>query len=623
MIKEKLKMKYILATLISTMSICCLAQSLPDAPRNVEQAYKNGTRSENGAPGENYWQNEAKYDIDIKFNPLNKEISGTVEIEYTNQSPDSLENLLIKLYPNLFKAGAIRDRTIDLEDVGEGVKIKEVRMNGNQFDLKNARLNGTNAFFPIDKLAKGKTINLEIDYSYRLESDGPGHRTGQIDKSTFFIAYFFPRVAVYDDIDGWDKYPFLGTTEFYNDFSNFDVEITVPKNFSVWATGDLLNSTDVFTEEICKRITKAEMSSEEINIIDQSDLENEKVTKKNEFNTFHFKAENVTDFAFATSDHYIWRSTSTIVDSTTNRRTRLDAVYNPEEEDFNKVLEMAKRTVEAMSFYYPKWPFPYSHETVFQGLGEMEFPMMVNEHSASDSVFTAQLTTHEIFHTMFPFYMGINEKKYAWMEEGWATVGEWLIYAYMYPGEVNTWGVDEYSRDGGIEIDAPIMTLTENLPKATHLLNSYFKPAFGFLYVQDMLGDERFYHGLHQFIRNWNGKHPIPWDLFNSMNEGSGENLNWFWKVWFYEDGFPDLAIESVSKTEVAVKMIGNKPVPINLIIQYTDGSSEVVHETVAIWKDGNDRYTLFLPSDKEISSLELSGTHIPDVDVSNNTWQK
>jgi hypothetical protein len=333
----------------------------------------------------------------------------------------------------------------------------------------------------------------------------------------------------------------------------------------------------------------------------------------------------VTDFTFATSDHYIWKSTSVEVDKKTKRRTRVDAVYNPDHADFKDVIHMGGKTVEAMSYYYPKWPFPYNTATVFEGLAEMEYPMMANIHQSKDTFYTAALTIHEIFHTMFPFYMGINEIKYAWMDEGWATVGEWLLYAHMYPGEINNWGVDQVELSAGNETDFPIMTLSAQLPSNNYYVSSYFKPALGFSYLQEMLGDDRFFKGLHYYIKNWNGKHPIPWDLFNSMNFGTGVNMDWFWKAWFFDAGYPDLSIENVSQfeshTEVIVRMKGSKPVPVNLTATFADNSTFTIHKNISIWERGNKEIVIVLTSGKEVTNLLLDGTHIPDVNKEDNVW--
>ncbi len=249
---------------------------------------------------------------------------------------------------------------------------------------------------------------------------GTHQRTGAIDSSAFFIAYFFPRIAVYDDLDGWNMNPYTGNLEFYNDFCHFDVDITVPKNYVVWATGDLKMETQCWEKNIPIELQKQNAATPWLKLIDSSDLAAKDVTSQNALNTWIFEASNVTDFVFALSNHYLWwrfRCVKWIKAS--KRRTRVDAAFNPHHKDYFEVIDFARKTVDLMSGQFPKWPFPYPHETVFDGLDQMEYPMMVNDNPVSFRHFDIELTVHEIFHTMFPFYMGVNETKYA----GWTKAG--------------------------------------------------------------------------------------------------------------------------------------------------------------------------------------------------------
>ena len=214
--------------------------------------------------------------------------------------------------------------------------------------------------------------------------------------------------------------------EFYNDFCHFKAAITVPASQVVWATGNLLNAKDVLSPAIYQRLEQAERNDDVVTIIDSTEFATA-TNHSGATNTWQYEANDVTDLVFACSDHYMWHSTSLVVDKSTGRRTRVDAAFNPTHKDYFTVINDARKTVEAMSYDFPKWPFPYPHETVFDGLDQMEYPMMVNDNPVTDRAESIELTDHEIFHTMFPFYMGVNETKYAWMDEGWATLGEWLI----------------------------------------------------------------------------------------------------------------------------------------------------------------------------------------------------
>jgi hypothetical protein len=590
-----------------------------------KQAYQKGTRSETGLPGKKYWQNTANYDLKVSFDPVTRLISGTVQVEYINNSPDNLKEIWFKLYPNLYKKDVPRKSKISERDLGDGVAITSFSVNNTSFSLSDLMIDGTNMHINIPELGAGKSLKLKIEYHYTLNK-GSHTRTGQVDEGAHFIAYFFPRIAVYDDIDGWNKIPYSGSEEFYNDFCDFKVAITVPKDYAVWATGDLTNPTAVFEKSISQKLQLAEKSDETINVIDSIDLAQHKVTQPKPFNTFKFVAKNVVDFAFATSNHYLWKSNSLVVDPKTGRRTRVDAVFNPSHKDYYEVIDFARKTVHAMSYTFPKWPFPYNHETIFDGLDQMEYPMMVNDNPTSNTFDAITLTDHEIFHTMFPFYMGTNETKYAWMDEGWATIGEWLISPMIDSTIVDEYGVGPTGSSSGTKDDVPIMTLTTDLKGAGTFTNNYPKPGFGYLFIKDYLGDELFTKALHYYIATWQGKHPMPYDFFNCMNAGAGKNLDWFWKRWFFEEGVTDMAIKNVFPVgngdySIQIENKSNKPLPIDLTITFDDGSVEKQHQSIAAWESGSTTYLSVIKTKKKIVKVILGSSHVPDKNKSDNTF--
>ena len=604
-----------------------IAQPALYIPRNIQDAFDKNTRSLTGKPGINYWQNAANYTVDVNFHPGTRELSGTVNIEYINNSPDTLKKILFKLYPNLYKKGSPRSvQDFDATDETNGVDIKSITVNGAENKTYKPVINGTNMIVSIEPLIPKKTVLFTINYSYTLNK-GSHVRTGEIEPGAAFIAYFFPRIAVYDDIDGWNKNPYTGLQEFYNDFCQFKVNITVPKDYIVWATGGLLNCGQVFTEPYCQRIQQAEKSDEIITVIDSFDLQKGNITANNPTNTWQFKADNVTDFAFAVSNHYIWKSSSLIVDTATGRRTRVDAVFNPTHADYFEVINYARSTVDIMSHTFPAWPFPYPHETVFDGLDQMEYPMMVNDNPLDDRDAAIELTVHEIFHTMFPFYMGTNETKYEWMDEGWATIGEWLISPMIDADIVDDYGAALYQNIAGKEEDQPITTLsTEQADGDGFFLNSYPKPAFGYLFVKNMLGDELFKKALHYYIAQWQGKHPMPYDFFNCINTASGKNLNWFWKRWFFDNGFPDLAIAKVENKKgnytILINAIGSKPVPVHLTVYFKDGTQQKIHRSIQVWENNNTNLTLTFKTGKPVQKIMLGSPLVPDVNKADNMYE-
>lgn len=612
----------ILTFIFCFSAIIIYSQVKLPVPKNIERTYADSTRSETGEPGIKYWQNTADYEIDVSFDPTDRMVNGTVKIHYFNNSADTLRRLLFKLYPNLYKKGAARAMNFNPEDIFAGVEIDTISISGKPTDLKSLRINGTNMTIPALKIFPNSKTVIEIGFNYQLNKTS--HiRTGEIDSGAYFIAYFFPRIAVYDDIDGWNDFPYNGSQEFYNDFCNFKVSITVPPSYFVWATGDLINAENVLPANILQKLKTAENSDSIVDILEEKDSKNLLVNSENRH--WKFEANNVTDFVFALSDHYLWKSTSVLVDSTTGRRTRVDAVFNPNHQDYYNVIDYAKATVYYMSYAFPKWPFPYSHITVFDGLDQMEYPMMVNDNPVENETDEITLTDHEIMHTMFPFFMGINETKYAWMDEGWATIGEWLISSMIDTNIVDDYGVVPYENTAGMEEDLPIITLSTQLNGASYFLNAYAKPAFGYLYVKDFLGNELFTKALHHYINNWKGKHPMPFDFFYSMNEGSGKNLNWFWKRWFFDNGVPDLAIHKVKakrkKYFVEIISIGNKPVPVDLTVYYYDGTTEKYHQTIGVWEN-SDKTILAFQNTKRIQKLVLDGTYNVDADKSNNVYK-
>ncbi len=618
--------KLLLLGLAFLATLSASAQSSLPIPRNLQTTYDKGTRSPDGQPGPKYWQNTASYDIQIRFDPVTRKITGREEIIYTNNSPDTLSTLCFKLYPNIYQQGGQRLMQFDSADIGAGVVITRMIDNYLETPRKKVRINGTNMFWTLNKnLLPGNSVLIDVDFSYILNR-GSHLRTGEIDPGAWFIAYFFPRIAVYDDIDGWNTFPYLGTQEFYNDFCNFNLAVTVPKDYVVWATGDLTNCAEVLTPTYCQRLATAEKSDGITTIIDSTDLRAGGITANRPENTFRFKALNVTDVAVAISNHYLWKASSLVVDPATGRRTRVDAVFNPAHKDYFEVIHYARKTVEAMSYQFPRWPYPYSHETVFDGLDQMEYPMMVNDNPLEDVAETIELTDHEIFHTMFPFYMGINETKYGWMDEGWATIGEWLISPMIDPSIVDDYGMLRYELAAGTEYDTPIMTLTTEEGRTSQFLNSYPKPAMGYLYVKDLLGDEVFYKGLHHYIRTWNGKHPMPFDFFNCMNTGSGVNLDWFWKRWFFDNGVPDLAIAQCTpgkkEQNILIESKGTKPVPVDLLVTFTDGSEQKLHYSIAVWEKGGRTFSIKLNTEKQVKSIRLGSTYVPDVNKKDNVWE-
>lgn len=600
-----------------------LAQELP-ITRNMTQALHQKTRSKSGKPGQNYWQNSANYTIKVKFNPLNREIKGSVTIDYSNNSPDTLSTLVLKLYPNLYQGNAMRNTAISTADLSQGVQISSTLFQGKTLDSNSRIISGTNLYLKGCQVLPGQQAQLQLNYTYTLNK-GSFIRTGQVDTGAFFIAYFFPRLAVYDDIDGWNVYPYAGKEEFYNDYGNFSAEITVPGNYQVWATGALHNPKDVYQPKYAQRIAQAEKEDTVTDIITANDLKNGPITANHQYNTWKFEAEKVTDFAFAISNHYVWKATSVLVDSVNKRRSRVDAVFNPEHQVYSPVVTYAGKTVALMSHHFPKIPFPYSHITIFDGLDAMEYPMMINNLPFQAPKDIIQFTAHEVFHTLFPFYVGTNETKYSFMDEGWATLAEFMFHPLIDPTVPLHYDISDLNNAAGTDEDMPIITPTPQLYGKARYADKDLKPALALFYLQEMLGNQLFTKATQQYIKSWAGKHPSPYDFFNSMNSGSCHQLNWFWKNCFFEKNIPDLAIAKVIRKQldytVVISSPGTLAVPIHLRIIYPDGSTQNISRNISCWQLGNKTVQLHIKTKKPIKQLILGNAYDADIHPENNSW--
>jgi len=618
-------MRYFSFTFLFTILGITLAmgqQQLPLAV-NFKKAYLNHTRNTDGSPGKAYWQNTGSYTIKVTFDPDTNALAGKVDVDYTNNSPDTLRQVVFKLYPNLYQAQAMRNVQVLPEDLTKGVEIKTMLVNNNPVDSKKLVVKGTNMYVKGVTILPGQKTHFDIDYGYQVNKTS-FVRTGQVDPGAFVIAYFFPRIAVYDDIDGWNEYPYVGKEEFYNDYCDFKVSITVPGSYQVWATGELKNSAEVYVPEIIQRITTATQSDGVTDIITSADLAAHNITINHPVNIWAFEADNVTDFAFAISNHYVWKASSLVVDPKTKRRTRVDAVYNPLHKSFEPVVDYARKTVDLISYKVPGLPFPYPHETIFEGLDAMEYPMMVN-NLPFEGTEAVEFTAHEIYHTLFPFFVGTNETKYSFMDEGWATFSEFTLQKEITPEAVDVYDLSPVNSSAGTDQDVPIITLTPQLYGKARFSNKDLKPALGFRYVKEMLGDQVFYKAMNHYISQWQGKHPTPYDLFYCLNKGAGTDLNWFWQNWFFEKNVPDLAIEKVhhqqDKYTVVIVRKGQGIIPVHLTVFYKDGATETINRDIACWKNGNSAITLDFTAKRAVSKLMLGNAYDADVDSSNNIW--
>jgi hypothetical protein len=600
-------------------------------PRDIKRAYKNETRSMDGKPGKKYWQNYGRYTINITVTPPNRTVKGTETIVYVNNSPDTLRGTNMKLFLNIHKAGAPRDGGAGADYLTSGVHVDTVVADGKAVKWQDNPSVFTNRQLRLPKpLAPKDSVSLRIDWHYDVSIES--NREGMLDSTSFFLAYFYPRIAVYDDYAGWDRMTFTDGKEFYSDFNDYTLTVNVPKNFVVWATGDLQNPQSVLQADALKRYTESLTSDSLIHVATLADRANEKVTAQKNMNSWVFTTTNIPDVAVALSDHYVWDASSVVVDKITGRRASVQSAYIDTAADFRQMVDFGKHSLDWFSNNWPGVAYPYSKSTIVQGFADMEYPMMVNDNTMSDPNFARFVVEHEIAHTYFPFYMGINETRFGFMDEGWATTLELLIGRADMGAEkaenlFKQFRVNSWIRDPSQEEDLPIITPSNNLNGVGLGNNEYGKPALGYLAMKDLLGDGLFKKALQEYMSRWHSKHPTPWDFFYSMNDASGKNLNWFWHNWFFTNGYIDLAVEKVEKERkgyaVYLKNIGGFFAPVDVKIDYEDGSKETIHLTPEAWHENPNASILYLKTKKAPVAVALDGGIFMDADVSNNGWKK
>ncbi|HSU15021.1 M1 family metallopeptidase [Longimicrobium sp.] len=597
-------------------------------PRTVRQAYANGTRSPDGRPGPRYWQNRGRYTITLTATPPERTVRGTEQIVYVNNSPDTLSNLVIKLFLNIHKPGAPRNGGASDDYLTSGIHIDRFAVNGTAAPWQSDPRFFTSQPVRLPApLMPHDSVRLAFDWHYEISREAG--REGMLDATTWYLAYFYPRVAVYDDYEGWDTMDFTDQQEFYSDFNDYDVTIRVPANFIVWGTGTLLDPQTVLQPAALARYQASFTSDTTIRVATREDLAAHRVTLA-QTNDWHFRARDIPDMAFGLSDHYHWDAASVVVDDAAHRRASVQAAYHDSAADFHYMTQFGRHALDRLSHHWPGVPYPYEKSTIFLGTADMEYPMMVNDNSFPDTSFSRFVAEHEIAHTYFPFYMGINETRYGFMDEGWATTFEYLVgVADMGAARedelyrqfrVNRWITDPSPLE-----DLPIITPGDVLKGPAYGNNAYGKASLGYLAVKDMLGDALFARALHAFMDRWHGRHPTPWDFFNTFNDASGRDLNWFWNNWFFGNGYIDLAVGGVTRTAggyaVVVNNVGGMAAPVDLRLRFTDGTTQTVHQTPAIWQANQRQATVTVSTSKALQSLDLDGGIWMDATPADNHW--
>jgi hypothetical protein len=621
-------MKYITLLSLFLFTTAVTAQDLY-IPRDMKAAYKKGTRSPDGKPGKNYWQNHGRYNITVTAMPPDRNVKGEESITYYNNSPDSVRNPVIKLFINIHKPGAPRNFGMGADYLTSGVKIEAVTLNGAPFKWSTNPNIFTQTAMRLPKpLPPHDSMKITFKWSYEISKQS--NREGMIDSLTYFLAYFYPRLAVLDDVSGWDRMNFMDSHEFYSDFNDYTVTVNAPKNYVVWGTGTLLNPDDVLQPEIAQRFKESLVSDKIIHVATKEELASGKVTKQNAMNSWRFMAKNIPDMTFGLSDHYLWDAGSVVVDDASKRRASVQAAYLDAAADYRYMVKFGKHALDWLSHKWPGIPYPYEKTTIFQGFAGMEYPMMANDESYSDTTFSRFVAEHEIAHTYMPFYMGTNETRYGFMDEGWATTFELLIGradmgADAAEAMYKQFRIEGWARDNSSQEDIPIITPGDALTGNGFANNEYGKASIGYLAMKDLLGDETFKKCLHAYMDRWHGKHPTPWDFFHTFNNVSGKNLNWFWNNWFFESHYIDFAITDAKAKGgsyvVSIDNIGGMPAPFDLVAEYTDGTTARHHQTPEAWRVDPKHASITVLTVKKLKSLKIEGGIWMDTDEVNNSW--
>lgn len=600
------------------------APSLP-MPRNVARAYAVGTRSPDGRPGPRYWQNRARYTIDLAIELPDPTVQGREEIVYLNHSPDTLRTLGIKLFMNQHRPGAPRMGGEPPAYLTDGVTIDEFSVNGAARPWREGPGTFTNATVPLPApLLPGDSVRLGFTWHFDLAT-GQG-REGVIDSTSFFLAYFYPRIAVYDDHNGWDRMDFTGSQEFYNDFNDYDVTIRAPHNVVVWGTGTLENPGEVLQPRTLARYQASLTSDSVIRVASREEMAAGTVTRQEPMLAWRFRSRDVPDVTFGLSRHYTWDAGSVVVDTATGRRASVQAAFADTAADYHHMVRLAGGALAWLSRHWPGVPYPYEKTTVFLGYADMEYPMVVNDQSFADTAFSRFVVAHELAHTWFPFYMGINETRYPFMDEGWATALEYLINVADMGAEradamFKQFRVAGWTRDASPQQGLPIITPGDILKGPGYGNNAYGKPALGYLALKDLLGDEQFGRALRGYMERWHGKHPTPWDFFASFNDLTGRDLDWFWTRWFLAPNHIDLAVRSVTGRTVALANIGGMPAPVDLVVTFADGRTARLHQTAELWRDNPGAATVTIPGNDAIRGVALDGGIWMDANPADNGW--
>ncbi len=600
-------------------------------------------RSASGAPGPRYWQNRADYALKATLDTASKSLKGELTLRYTNHSPDTLSFLWLQVEQNAFKRNSLNSYVFP-EEARFGARGFE---GGDMMDRLVQRLPGApgkpGRAVPLESrangtvmkvdlaqpLAPGATATLEVAWHFEVPEHG-ADRMGR-DGPLFELAQWYPRVAVYDDVHGWNFEPYLGQGEFYLEYGDFTYDVTVPAGYIVAGTGMLTNAIEVLTPAQIARLAKAAKSDTPVAIVTAAELKDGSARPRaSGMLTWKFRADNVRDVAWAASPEYQW-------DASSWHGILAQAYYRPAAAaNWSDGADQARMSIEE---YSTRWfPYPYPQISAVEGpISGMEYPMLAMEANGQDRPDLYNVITHEIGHNWFPMIVGSNERLYMWQDEGFNTFINTFSEAKRYPDRG-----DQMERAGrermlieqamARHFDQPVDRPPDRIDPPMLGIEAYYKPSVGLqLLRQEILGPEAFDDAFRLYIRRWAYKHPTPADFFRTMEDGSGRRLDWFWREWFEQNQRFDQALDSVAvaqegDTTTVTVVYGNHErgvLPIRARITLSDGTVEDFDYPAEVWSMDAAHYVRhYTFVGKRPAKIELDPDHrLVDINRTNNVW--
>ncbi|TSD63274.1 M1 family metallopeptidase [Inquilinus sp. KBS0705] len=650
-----MKFNLIAGFTLAVMAVSSVAQAQQTPPvsnYNYHDAFapffytKNGSeyRAADGEPGPKYWQNRADYTLNAKLNDQNNEVIGSEALTYTNNSPQKLDFLWMQLDQNIFKSDSRGTAIIPVtgsrnggrgQMPDAGYKIKSVKVGdvAVKFLINDTRMQ---VFLPQGVNANGGQVKLNIEYSFIVPEYG-SDRTGILNTKNgkiYTVAQWYPRMYVYDDVMGWNALPYTGPSEFYLEYGDFDVSITAPANHIVVASGELLNPQDVYTAEQQKRWALAEKSDKTVIIRSASEVTDAASRPAKKELTWHFKIKNARDVAWASSTAFIIDAAKMNLPS--GKKSTAVSAY-PVESDGNNAwgrsTEYVKKSIEYNSSKWFEYPYPAA-TAVAGNVNGMEYPGIVFCGSRATKGNLWGVNDHEFGHTWFPMIVGSNERLYGWMDEGFNTFINTLSTADFNNGEY-AGKKQDMQRVGDLLTKPdlePVFSNPENLKERNNGILLYFKPGMGLTLLREqILGPERFDFAFKTYINRWAFKHPTPDDFFRTIENASGESLQWFWRGWFQNNWRLDVGVRDVKYVSgdpskgalITLDNLEKMAMPVILEIKTKSGKTERLNLPVEIW-ERNNSFIVKYPSTEEIESVTYDpDKSLPDFNPDNNVWKK